>query len=59
MVFGVGSAIGGFSGSLLLEALGGRMMFLVFGLFLLLSLAVLTWLERKCPPVARKLGVCE
>lgn len=58
-VFGIGSAIGGFSGSLLLEALGGRMMFLVAGLFLLVSLAVLSLFERRCPPVARNLGLCE
>jgi PPP family 3-phenylpropionic acid transporter len=59
MVFGFGSAIGGFSGSLLLEALGGRMMYLIAGLFLLLSLGVFTFLERRCPPVARNLGLCE
>ena len=51
-VFGVGSAIGGFSGSLLLEALGGRMMFLVVGLFLLVSLGVLLVLEKRCAPCA-------
>jgi len=47
MIFGVGSAIGGFSGSLLFEALGGRMMFLVVGLFLLVSLGVLLGLEKR------------
>ena len=51
MVMGIGSAIGGFSGSLLLEALGGRGMFAVVGLFMLLSLGLLLLLERICCPV--------
>ena len=48
VVFGVGAAIGGFAGSLLLEALGGRLMFLVAGVFVLLSMGVLLLLERRC-----------
>lgn len=48
VVFGVGAAIGGFAGSLLLEALGGRLMFLVAGIFVLLSMGVLLLLERRC-----------
>lgn len=48
MVLGIGSAIGGFTGSLLLEGLGGRGMFGVMGLFMLVSLGVLMVLERRC-----------
>ena len=48
VVFGIGAAIGGFAGSLLLEALGGRLMFLVAGVFVLLSMGVLLLLERRC-----------
>ncbi len=50
MVFGVGSAIGGFSGSMLLEALGGRGMFGVTGLFMLAFMGVLMVLERRWAP---------
>ena len=52
VVFGVGAAIGGFAGSLLLEALGGRLMFLVAGVFVLLSMGVLLLLERRCSSAA-------
>ena len=56
-VFGVGSALGGYSGSLLLEALGGRMMFLVVGLFLLVSLTVLLVLEKRCTSCQSEVAV--
>jgi len=59
MTFGVGASIGGFSGSMLLEALSGRGMFLVVGVFFVVSLGVLLWLERRCPPVAKNLKLCE
>ena len=52
VVFGIGAAIGGFAGSLLLEALGGRLMFLVAGVFVLLSMGVLLLLERRCSSAA-------
>ena len=45
-IFGIGAAIGSFTGSLLLEALGGRGMFGVMGLFMLLSLGVLLGMEK-------------
>jgi PPP family 3-phenylpropionic acid transporter len=57
MVFGVGSAIGGFSGSMLLEGLGGRGMFGVTGLFMLVIMGVLLVLERRCAPAVEPAGV--
>ncbi|HSN76761.1 MAG TPA: MFS transporter [Anaerolineae bacterium] len=47
MVFGFGAAAGGLLGGLLLEAIGSRAMYLVFGVFVLLSLALLAPLERR------------
>jgi MFS transporter, PPP family, 3-phenylpropionic acid transporter len=47
MVFGIGAAAGGLIGGLLLENVGGRVMYLVFGLFVLLSLAILAPAERR------------
>ena len=50
MVFGFGAAVGGLLGGLLLEAVGGRAMYLVFGLLVLGSLALLAPLERRINP---------
>jgi PPP family 3-phenylpropionic acid transporter len=47
MVFGFGAAVGGLIGGLLLESVGGQMMYLVFGIFVLASLAILAPLERR------------
>jgi PPP family 3-phenylpropionic acid transporter len=47
--FGVGSAVGGFIGGLLLENLGGRGMFLVFGLIILGGIAVVEVVKRILP----------
>lgn len=47
MIFGIGAAVGGLLGGLLLEAVGGRTMYLVFGLLVLGSLALLAPLERR------------
>jgi len=56
MIFGFGSAVGGMSGSLLLESLGGRMMYLVIGLIVLTGLGVISLLEhRKMMPSATPL----
>lgn len=50
MIFGFGAAAGGLLGGLLLEAVGGRAMYLVFGLLVLGSLALLAPLERRLAP---------
>jgi MFS family permease len=47
--FGVGSSVGGFIGGLLLENLGGRGMFLVFGFIILGGLAAIEVVKRMLP----------
>ncbi len=47
MVFGVGTAVGGFVGGPLLENLGGRGMFLVFGIIVLATTAIVTLFSRQ------------
>jgi MFS family permease len=49
MTFGFGSAIGGFAGGLLLESIGGRGLFLVFGLFILTGLGIVEVIKRVLP----------
>lgn len=49
MSFGFGSAVGGFLAGLLLESVGGRGMYLVFGLIILSGLAVIEVLKRLLP----------
>jgi PPP family 3-phenylpropionic acid transporter len=49
MTFGVGSAVGGFIGGPLLQSLGGRGMFLVFGIIVFVGLAVAEGLRRLFP----------
>jgi len=48
-VFGLGNAVGGFTGGLLLESVGGRGLFLVFGVVLLAIVALVTLIERRLP----------
>ncbi len=47
MVMGVGAATGGFFGGLLLGSIGGRGMYLVFGVAELLGLGLITLIERR------------
>jgi MFS transporter, PPP family, 3-phenylpropionic acid transporter len=47
MTFGVGSAVGGFLGGFLLESIGGRGLFLVFGVILVVGVSVVMLLERR------------
>jgi PPP family 3-phenylpropionic acid transporter len=49
MVMGLGPAVGGFIGGLLIEGVGGRGLYLVFGAAMLVILAVVT-LIQKCLP---------
>ncbi len=47
--FGFGGAAGGFLGGLLLKSAGGQGMYLVFGVVVLVSTAVITLIERRLP----------
>jgi PPP family 3-phenylpropionic acid transporter len=49
MSFGFGAAVGGFLGGLLLESVGGRGMYLVFGFIILGGLALIEVLKRILP----------
>jgi Arabinose efflux permease len=49
VTFGCGSAVGGFFGGLLLESVGGRGMFLVFGLIILGGLGIVEVVKRILP----------
>ncbi len=49
MSFGFGAAVGGFLGGLLLESVGGRGMYLVFGFIMLGGLGVIELLKRILP----------
>ncbi len=49
VVFGIGSAVGGFLGGPLLENLGGRGMYLVFGVIVLAVTAIVALLELRLP----------
>jgi MFS transporter, PPP family, 3-phenylpropionic acid transporter len=50
MVFGFGPAVGGFVGGPLLESIGGRGLFLVFGVVVLVTVASATLLLKRLPP---------
>jgi len=49
VVFGFGSAVSGFLGALLLENIGGRGTFLVFGIVILVGLALIEVVKRLLP----------
>jgi MFS family permease len=47
MVSGFGAAVGGFAGGLLIEAIGGRWLFLSAGVFVLASTLLITLARRS------------
>lgn len=49
MTFGVGAAVSGFIAGPLLESIGGRGMFLVFGIVILVGVAVAEGIRRLFP----------
>lgn len=50
MVFGFGPAVGGFIGGPLLAAVGGRGTLLVFGVAVLVTLAIVALVQKRLPP---------
>jgi len=48
-VFGLGTAVGGFTGGLLLESVGGRGLYLVFGVVLLAIVVIVSLIQRRLP----------
>jgi PPP family 3-phenylpropionic acid transporter len=49
MIFGIGTAVGGFLGGILLEYLGGRGLFLVFGLVAIATVAIVALIYNRLP----------
>jgi PPP family 3-phenylpropionic acid transporter len=47
VTFGFGSAVGGLMGGILLESIGGRALFLVYGVVLLVGVAVISFIENR------------
>jgi PPP family 3-phenylpropionic acid transporter len=57
IVSGFGAAVGGLTGGLLIEAIGGRALYLSTGIFVLVSLAVILLIERiQRAPQPKRVG---
>lgn len=52
-VFGLGTAVGGFTGGLLLESVGGRGLYPVFGVVWLATVVIVTLIQRRLPAEQR------
>jgi uncharacterized membrane protein YfcA len=51
MLFGFGSAAGGFLSALLFKHVGGAQMYAIFGALIFVTLLVYLFLERRLPQV--------
>lgn len=49
MVMGIGTAVGGFIGGILLESIGGRNLYLIFGIVVLIITALIAVINRRLP----------
>lgn len=49
MVFGIGTAVGGLTGGLLLESMGGRGLYTIFGVVVLTVMVIVMLIKRRLP----------
>jgi PPP family 3-phenylpropionic acid transporter len=54
MVFGLGLAVGGFVGGLILESWGGRGLYLIFGAIVLITVAGVALLQKRWSAALRR-----
>jgi PPP family 3-phenylpropionic acid transporter len=56
---GIGSAVGGFAGGLLIEGMGAKGMYLIFCVFVVFILAVVSLIRRVLPPEQERLSLAD